>query len=240
MAVIERGVTYTCEKPFGNYTKLFAGFDYTIINSEEDAKARNVDVIRIEPFTKRTGTYDNAYYSLTWITVTLDVKYNGSLIKSPRFTRRYRVFDRGSANVKYYFKTTSERYWSGSNPYQNAIGQTSFGNTFYNELDYLNTHDGNYGLVVEIPHNDDGTPQGSVEIILGGSGNGTYGYGNSDTPCKPAVTFELSKIDRGTRVYRYNGSTWEKSALVHVQGETAGAQHYVYRYNGSSWVKYYG
>lgn len=246
MAAINRGQTYEYKKAFTNNSKHYVGFDYTIINSEEDAKANNRDIIRIEPFTMKTATGNN-YYSLTWTDVDIQVKYGNTVLVTKTCTRRYRMSSYGDNNTKYYFKQVDTGYnsggdtWSGSHPTQNAIGingRKVNGYKHINTLDLLNTHGANYGLIVTVPHNDDGTPKGTITVTIGS--NRKDGYGNDDTPCKPVGTFELPKIDRGTKIWVFNGTTWEKKAMIHTKGEATGEQHYIYKYNGSSWVKYFG
>ena len=248
MAAIQRGTTYEYKKAFTNNSKHFVGFDYTIINSEEDAKANNRDIIRIEPFTMKTASGNN-YYSLTWTDVDIQVKYGSSVLVTKTCTRRFRMAGSsgtyGSFNTKYYFKqapaSSAGDTWSGSNPTQNAIGVNGRkvnGYKHINTLDYLGTHGDNYGLIVTVPHNEDGTPKGNITVTIGS--NRSDGYGTDSTPCKPSGSFELPKIDRGTKIWVYNGSTWNKTAPVHLQGEASGEQHYIYKYNGSTWVKYFG
>ena len=109
--------------------------------------------------------------------------------------------------------------------------------TLTNELQYLNTHSGNYGLEIKLYHNEDGTPKSNVTITLGGNRDDGYGDG---TKAKPSVTFTLPNIARGTKIYQFVNGSWQKTSKIHVKGETSGTQHYIYKYNGSSWVKYFG
>ena len=258
MAAIQRGITYTYKKAFSGH-KWYTGFDYTITNSEEDAKANNRDVIRIEPFTMKETSDGTNWESLTWTNVDIQIKYNGVVYKTGTCTRRFRIKNYGSNNVKYYFKQVDPDYnsngdtWSGSHPTQNAIGingRKVNGSKHVNTLEKFGSHtnrysdnstetiSGNYGLTVTLPHNDDGTPIGNVNVVIGS--NRSAGYGIDEMTCKPSGTFELPKIDRGTKIWVYDGSHWNKTATVHLKGEASGEQHYIYKYNGSSWVQYYG
>jgi len=247
---------------------LYAGFRWRYDNTEEEAKASNRDLIRVEPYTYKTGSATSPSQLTAWKNMNFCWTYGGSTTKI-WFERRV-WFGNGSTNTKYYFSPTKTYDWQGGKSYTDSTIQIAVpypedekdghrgkyqksnntGSFATNDLT-LFSDTGNCGYVISCPHNEDGTPKSTLTIYIEDRGDSTggRGLGSSGSPgwsLKPSTTITLSNILRGTKVWIKTNSGWQKTANIHVKGEASGAQHYIYRKNrvatasDNGWDKYYG